>query len=361
MLVPTRGRPGRLGLFQFNDSMTQKARLAKALAGYAIQAGFARFLLRERFSTAEGSADAGRDLIESELPRLLSVPRVEVAISIGRSLRPNIKPVLEIMAPDGEVLAFGKLAWNQLTSELVENEVATLTKLEGRTIRSFRVPRVIHRGAWDGFSLVLLSPLRHGVLRRAPVDALPRPAVLRELAGLVAGSTGPLIGGPYWQKVSARALSVAHLVQDGQRLESAISNLAERLSSVEVVHCMSHGDFAPWNMLHAPGCINLWDWERSSDARPLGFDALHFTFEVAHYKEGLDPSAAADAALERSQDVLRDLGVPPPTAAAIRDVYLLDRLTRLMEGRQASVAVDDRLLDRLAASIIAREEGRAGD
>src|SRR4029077_3567494 len=100
--------------------------------------------------------------IESELPRLLGERRVEVAISLGQRLRPNMKPVLQIMAPDGRVLAFAKLAWNRLTTELVRNEIATLCRLRGVGFRSFRVPEVLHHGTWNGFDLVLLSPLPHG-------------------------------------------------------------------------------------------------------------------------------------------------------------------------------------------------------
>ena len=356
LLVPTRGRVGARALFQFNDSMTQRARLAKVGLGFAIQGRVARFFLRDRLSIFTGDSDSGRDLIESELPKLLGVPRVEVAISIGRSLRPNIKPVLQIMAPDGRVLAFAKLAWNALTSNLVENEVKTLAKLEGRVIRSFRVPRVLHQGEWNGFPLALFSPLSHGLLRRYPVNALPPLPVLREVASLEDQSRGPMIGGPYWREVSGRARAAANYLEDGGRLEAAISKLEARVSSVEVIHCMSHGDFAPWNMMHAADAINVWDWERSSETRPLGVDVLHFAFEVGYQKEGLDPRAAVGVALERSRGILGDLGVPPPTGEAIRDVYVLDRLTRLLEGRRAAVPVDDRLLGSLAHSLIGRDD-----
>jgi Phosphotransferase enzyme family. len=337
--------------------MTQRARLKKAGVGFAIQGRLARFLLRDRLSIFMGMSDGGRDLIESELPKLLGVPRVEVAISIGRGLRPNIKPVLQIMASDGRVLAFAKLAWNRLTSELVENEIMTLARLEEKVIRSFRVPRVLYRGEWNGFPLVLLSPLSHGLLRRWPLNALPPSTVLREVAGLGAESRGPLISGPYWREVSGRAQQVASYLGDGDRLEAAISELAGRVSTVEVIHCMSHGDFAPWNMMHAPDSINVWDWERASEIRPLGVDVLHFAFEVAYHKEGRDPFAAIDVALERSRSVLGELGVPRLTGEAIRDVYVLDRLTRLLEGRRAAVPVDDRLVESLAHSLIGRDDG----
>jgi hypothetical protein len=302
-------------------------------------------------------SDTGRDLIESELPRLLGVPRVEVAISLGQSLRANIKPVLQIMDADGRVLAFAKVAWNSLTAELVQNEASTLSRLEGHSIRSFRVPRVLYRGEWNGFGLVLLSPLSHGLLRRSRVNALPPSTVLREVAGLGGESRGPLIGGPYWEDVSGRALRVARYLDDAGRLEATIPELAASVSAVEVTHGMSHGDFAPWNMLHAADSINVWDWERASEDRPLGVDALHFHFEVAFHKEGRHPAAAIEVALERSGRVLRELSVPRVAAEATRDVYVLDRLTRLLEGRRAAVSVDDRLVGSLAEFLFARVKG----
>jgi hypothetical protein len=352
LLAPMSGRHGRRSLLQFNDSMTQRARLTKIGAGFAIQGGLARLFLRDRLSIAMAASDAGRDLIESELPRLLGVPRVEVAIALRRGLRPNVKPVLRVMASDGRVLAFGKLAWNTLTSELVENEVTALTRLEGVPTRSFRAPRVLHRGEWNGFPLVLLSALPHGLIRRSRVDALPPPAVFREIAGLGATRRGPLIDGPYWRQITGRAQRVAGGLADRGRMEAAISDLAAKTSTVEVIHCMSHGDFAPWNMLHTAGSVNIWDWERASETRPFGFDAMHFTFEVAYQKERRDPLTALDVALERCRRVFRRLGIPRRTDEAIRDVYVLERLTGLLEGRASAVPVDDGLLEGLADFLI---------
>jgi hypothetical protein len=354
LLAPTRGRHGRRSLLQFNDSMTQRARLTKVGAGFAIQGGLARLFLRDRLSITMAASDASRDLIEGELPRLLGVPRVEVAISLRLGLRPNVKPVLRIMAPDGRVLAFAKLAWNTLTSELVENEVRALTRLEGVPTRSFKAPRVLHHGEWNGFCLVLLSALPHGLIRRWPVDALPPPAVLREIAGLGTTGYGPLIDGPYWREITGRALRVAGELADSGRMEAAISDLAAKTSTVEVIHCMSHGDFAPWNMLHTADSVNIWDWERASETRPFGLDALHFTFEVAYQKERRDPLTALDVALERCRRVFRRLSIPDRTDEAIRDVYVLERLTGLLEGRAAAVPVDDGLLEGLADFLITR-------
>ena len=42
-----------------------------------------------------------------------------------------------------------------------------------------------------------------------------------------------------------------------------------------------HGDWTPWNNARFdPDRIVLWDWERSGQPAPLGFDAIHYRFQA---------------------------------------------------------------------------------
>lgn len=349
LLAPTRGRAGARALLQFNDSMTQRARLKKAAVGVAIRGRAARLFARDRLAVFLDEPACATDLIESELPRLLGVPRVEVAISVGRSLRPNLKPVIKVMDASGRVLAYAKVAWNPLTAELVENEAATLIGLEKREIKTFRVPRVLHQGYWNGRPLLLLSPVSHGLLRRWPVDALPPLEVLIEMARIGPISRGPLVQSLHWQEVERRGAQAAEGSAGHDLIQRTVAGMRERLKHMDVEHGMSHGDLAPWNMVRAGRTLNVWDWERSSGHRPVGFDVIHFAFEVALYRDGLDPEVAAAAALERTRSVLEQMGVPRSAAPAIRDVYLLELLVRVLEGRRAGVSVPDRLATALVA------------
>ena len=121
VLIPIGGRAGASALRQFNDSMSQPARIRKAAVGAAVRAGAGRLIARDRFVVTPVATDAAtQDLIGSVLPGILGVPRIEVAISIGRQLRPNLKPVLQIMRPDGKVLAYAKIGWNDLTRDRSE-------------------------------------------------------------------------------------------------------------------------------------------------------------------------------------------------------------------------------------------------
>jgi hypothetical protein len=351
LLVPPRGRAGASVLYQFNDSMRYRTRLMKAAAAFALRAGLGAVLVPGRVAVTAGERDVARDLIESELPRILGVPRVEVAISLGAALRANMKPILHIMSPDGEILAFGKLGWNALTSDLVDHEASTLRRLEPRSFATFRAPRVIHHQRWNGSSLVLLTPLRQTIRRRRRSDELPPLDVLRELASVRPDPPVAFTEGAFWRDLTGRARAAAGPLADGDGLERAIARLTSRAADEALVPAFSHGDFAPWNMLHARDTLHLWDWERASETRPLGFDALHFHFEVAYQRRRLDPAGAMEFALEMSRPAMRELGVGDGAIAATRDVYVLGRATRLLEGLGADVPVDERLLAWLVTSL----------
>jgi hypothetical protein len=342
LLVPNDRRAGARSLLQFNDSMTQGGRSAKAAMAIALRMGLAQVFLRHRFSVSV--IDAGRDLIESELPRLLGVRRVEVSIFAGRGQRPNVKPVLQVMDVEGRILAFAKLGWNPLTTSLVDNETMVLRMLARKATTSFRAPTVLHAGQWNGLRLVLLTPLRHRYLRSRGVESSPPLHVLEEVAAIGPIRRERLVTGQYWLELTERAASAAGPIGNSDEDEGVFSRLGRRLSDARVVTCMSHGDFAPWNMIHADGGLNVWDWERAYASRPLGFDALHFNFEVAYQKQRLGPAEAIASAMARSRPAFQALRVSAEEAEAVREVYLLERLTRTAEGRRAGVQVDDRLL-----------------
>ena len=48
----------------------------------------------------------------------------------------------------------------------------------------------------------------------------------------------------------------------------------------ELFHCLSHGDFCPWNVLEYKNKMKLIDWELA-DERPLGFDLFTWITQVS--------------------------------------------------------------------------------
>ena len=99
LLAPSSKRTGRESLHQFNDAMSLFGRTRKLAVGALIGSGGGASLSRDRFVVRSGpQVEPAIGLVGSLLPDILGVSSVEVAVSIGRQLRPNLKPVLQIMS-----------------------------------------------------------------------------------------------------------------------------------------------------------------------------------------------------------------------------------------------------------------------
>jgi hypothetical protein len=340
VLIPVSGRAGGSALRQFNDSMSQMARVRKALVGAAVQGGAGALVARDRLVVSKAGVGAeALDLIGSVLPRILDEPRIEVAISIGRQLRPNLKPVLQIMSPDGRVLAYAKIGWNDLTKELVRNEARSLRAWGSSPARLIEVPRLIHEGEWNGSAITVLSPNPHRLFRRGRRNTLPSADILREVASLGGTERSALGTSPCWVRLKERIDTIAKKEASGDALRSVLTRLEASHGGEELTFGSCHGDWTPWNMSVAAGKLFVWDWERCARPTPVGYDALHFWFEVGFHKEGLDVATASRSALARSRDVLDRLDVAASSQRALLQLFLIERLLRVEEGRVAGVPV----------------------
>lgn len=56
-------------------------------------------------------------------------------------------------------------------------------------------------------------------------------------------------------------------------------------SEGDLITCLSHGDFAPWNMLVKEGAYRLIDWEMAAE-RPLGYDLFTYIYKVNRWIKG---------------------------------------------------------------------------
>jgi hypothetical protein len=347
LLVPVERGPAAASLRQFNNSMSQPARLRKAALGEVLRAG-SRLVPMRRMVAPDGHAG---DLIGSFLPGVFGVRSVVVSISVGKDLRPNLKPVLQVMTERGEVLGYVKLGWNDVTRRMLDNEARALRAWGASPPSSFRVPRLIHHGTWDRLTALVVSPVPTPLLRRGGRCAMPRPEVLREVASLDGGiHRAPLARSSFLDRVTDRVEATP--MDPSVRSVASATIGALRADERDVAVGTWHGDWAPWNMTTAGGILHVWDWERSEAGAPLGLDALHFSFEVGYHKRSLAPAASLARGIERCRAVLEALRVEQELDA-LSSLYVLERLTRLEEGRAAAVRTDGRLRDWLI--------GRLGD
>jgi hypothetical protein len=372
VLVPLASRrAAAASVRQYSDGMTRRARLAKAAVGTALRSGALQWLLRRRQVVHAGMLDplhggppaggAGETLLGDYLAETLGRRDLAAAIVLG-PVRPNRKPVVQLLAPDGRPVGYMKVGWNDLTRRLVRNEARALRRLAERQPRTFTVPSLLHEGTWQGLDVTVSSALPHRLWRRGRRYATPPLAVSREIAALGGVQTATLGASPWWEDLRRR-LDPVRAAATGAAAD-ALAGTLERLqqqADTPLAFASWHGDWGPWNLRATADRLLVWDWERSGDGVPLGFDLLHFGYQTAFQGLRQPPAEAAARSLRRAAPLLAELGQREEVGELLLTLYLLERVCRAAEAEPSAVtgrpdAAGAGLLDVLGQ----RLEGEAG-
>ncbi|MDP8910952.1 MAG: hypothetical protein M3M94_02660 [Actinomycetota bacterium] len=313
------------------------ARIGRAAARIGVRTGVAQRVLRTRVSL---SHERPAPLV-AHLRDVLGRADLEIAIRLGR-LRPNRKPVVQILTRDGETLAFAKLGWNGVTRELVANETRVLLGLseQARAPRAFVAPRVVHGGRWRDLEVLVLSPLA-GVPftpRRARRD--PPVEATREIAALEHLRSARLADSDYWRSRRSR---IEHTERSG--LGEIAERLEARYGGATIPFGAWHGDWTPWNIASRGRVVSVWDWERSGELVPVGLDAAHYDLHLALAARNLESASI------RGGPMLKALRTAFDVQSLLVALDLLEMSLRREEGRQAGMELAEsphrRALERL--------------
>jgi hypothetical protein len=265
------------------------------------------------------------------------------AVMLGEPLRPNRKPILQVSRPDGRVLAYAKLGWNELTSELVRNEWEVLETWAQRPPRRFQVPRPLGLLDWNGVGVLLVEPVPQRVIRRGPRARPPGAGAVLEVAQHGGLSEGPLASVPLVPALLERAVDAAD-PRNGRMVTAKVAALVERAGDRSVAWGTAHGDWGPWNMSRGSSGLYVWDWERMSRGVPVGFDSIHFSFQTRAIGSNRPIDRIVADALGAAGPQLAELGVQGEIREPLMDLYLADMLLRLDAGSVVGEPVDGRLV-----------------
>ncbi len=237
--------------------------------------------------------------------------------------RTNAKPVVQVLTPEGAVVAWAKLGTNRLTRRLVDAEFASVGRVGG-TSSGIAVPSPLARAELDDVTAILLGPLPGwtGSIRR---PGAPSASEAMAVAALGDGVSHCMVfESDYATNVLARAAACSDAVI-GRLATEAFKRSADQIEEPLSLGTF-HGDFVPWNMLQTAGRLNLWDWERSRSSVPVGFDSIHYIAQTRRPSRGssdkfLDGLPHFDVAL-------RDLGITRPACLSLVCMYLIEMLLR---------------------------------
>jgi hypothetical protein len=344
-----RRRATASALTSYNALRSGRKRLARRALGVALLTGLAQPLLRTKIDIGIRSAATpehrAADLLTEHLSKVCAVDRpgsapLVVAIGGGDD-GPYRKPVLQVFGTAGTPLGFVKVGWNDWTRDGVSREAAALRACEARSLE-FNVPKLLGLSDWHGLKLLATAPMPDQVRGIRLAAPLPDVSVLREISQLSVGSSGPLGGSPWWRGMRSRIQQNVMDHSSGEVLERMAGQLEAGHGGVLLEYGFCHGDFVPWNLARLGERLYVWDWENSAPDTPVGFDAVHYHFQVAFVGRGLPLGEATTVAARSARPVLRELGVPAAHCDLLSVLHLAELFLRHEEARNATGVVDKR-------------------
>jgi hypothetical protein len=366
VLVPEQSpRSAAEALRRLGNPPSKGKRLAETILAAGMATGLPLRILPGRVHltvSVNGGGGPDRETLADHLREVLGIDELSVAVILGHSRRPNRKPVLRLVSPSGETIAFAKVGWNQLSRQLIRNEAQVLRVLgsdQGRP-KSFDVPHTLHAGTWRGLELLVVSaaPRDHWLHDGPPID-LPETAT-QEVAELGIGVKASLGESPYWRRTVERINRTEPSTQTGRELRLAADRIERDDGGSELFFGRSHGDWTPWNMCLADDRLFVWDWERSEDDVPMGLDAAHFDFEVRAKIKGDAPDRAVRGSLLKAKRSLERMGIDGSLAPLLARLHLVEMSLRFQEGQATGLEVHDSMyLSALRELLVAVRPGAA--
>jgi hypothetical protein len=354
LLVPADYRLAAAAIRHGTGQRSRAARLTTKLFSFSLASGLGEPVLRARIRI---SAPAGAETIETHLASVLSRDPADIRVSMYLGpARANRKPVLQVLTPDGQPLAFAKIGINPLTCELVRREQTALTTIGQAGLAGRTVPQVLHHDQWHGLEILVLSvvpawlhnrPLRPGELGAAM-------AAVSRVSGV---HSGPVAGSSYLAQLRQR-LGRASEGSEQAALLHALETLVSRAGGVELDFGAWHGDWSPWNMANTRRGLLVWDWERFTVGVPLGYDALHHRLQAELGPGHRAPLAAAAATPQYAAQLLAPFGATAAQAKVTGLLYLTDLATRYLVDQQARLGARNGAPGRWLIPTISREVAR---
>ncbi len=363
LLVPAGDRRvAAAAVARYAEVTSSTAALKRKAAIAALRTGADKVLLRDRVSITLPKQQTA-DSIDTYVAKVLG-GSLSVSVHIGPA-RANRKPVLQLLAPNGDTVGFGKLSIGPLTRDLVRAETDALGQLGLADLPSLSVPRVLHAGQWRGHEVLIQSALPIWNAR-ASLSTKRLATAMHEVAVCAGTHTGTLASDPYWKNSRARldALSTrpdtgdrddgSNPAEEARSLADAADQLIADAGGAELEFGSWHGDWTPWNMATTSASLLVWDWERFSSGVPIGFDAIHFDFQRLLVR-GMQPEKAVDITLGRSDRLLAPFGLDPAVANLTALLYLINLASRYLEDRQAEAGARLGVLGRWLLPVLARK------
>lgn len=319
LLVPAGRRAATAALQRYSALRSLRSRLQVV----AMRSGAGRLAIPGRLYL-----EPAGESFESFAADILGAP-VRLSLHIGPP-RANRKPVVQLLSPNGDTLAFAKIGIDALTDRLVDAEARALSRLSGAGLTAVEAPAALHHGRWQDRSLLMQSPLP--TWTATPGGTAQRlTTAMREIAAMDGVDTVSLAGSEYLNDLRGRVADISE-----PAVREVFAHTLNALAGPAPIRlgCW-HGDLTPWNVADSGNRLLVWDWERFCGGVPVGFDALHFDLQQRLHSAGPSESVAR-AFLRAAPSILRpwELAGEPELPALLYLVHIGARYA--LDGQRES-------------------------
>lgn len=265
---------------------------------------------------------------------LFSYP-ISLALYVGPS-RAVQKPVLQILSPDGNTVAFAKIAVNDLTEKLIRNEVRSIGIVESAHLSSLVAPRIIDSRRWNERSTIVQEAISPGKSMHQLMKILP--SATRQLSEVAGSEQTEWRASPYRRNLLERLQTLSSMALRSQLVE-LVGIFDQKMNRRLVSFGSWHGDWSPWNMTTTKDGhqVVAWDWEHFDTGVPIGFDAIHFDISRLVVISGYSPAEAFNRIFQDEHVSLTAATIPKDKITATIYLYILEIVTRYLEHDEVSV------------------------
>lgn len=376
-LVPLGTRAVAAASLTIYNAQRPVARLAKAILRTGLRTGLAQPFLRDRIRI-----DATN--LERLLREVAAQKEVSIAVSLGTP-GPNRKPALQVMSPDGRVVAYAKIGWNSATIPLLRNEADALRRLEESGFTGGIVPRLLYAGQFGDNYLLVQCPVGCEVgqaVSPAFRSTDPKAAHANPSQGRLQRGERKRNRLPHLQP----DLRHVHFLAELHRLDASegaircpgeddIDALQRRgfhyyahLLEWARIRCEragsaplgpAHRDFTPWNIRADGDKLVVFDWELFEPRVPAGWDLFHLMVAGAVEVQSATPAtiyasiAGPGAGRDLIEEYFRLIGADPRLIEPLFVAYAADALRAGVLDLAENSSEKDRELQRTWAALLA--------
>ncbi|HHJ14472.1 MAG TPA: glycosyltransferase [Gammaproteobacteria bacterium] len=289
-----------------------------------------------RFSFFRVTPDVSGKLAEydRQLGESLELGDITTAYLLGTPGK-HQKWIARISA-NNSVTAYAKIAFANGAAKQLVNEAKVLARLEAFSSKHAHVPRLIASVFSDDLSFIVVSGPGYDVSKTSKI----------KLDKSLAGFTRELaLHGKTAERHVDEILDRDFSIKGTPRIELARLRirdwLVKTLPEGKYQIALSHGDFAPWNVLtQTNNKYFVFDWEYSSETLPAFFDIFHYAFMPAMLVDNKAPVLAIGRCLAMCQQgapaesLSSDLTIKSEHLPAYLGLYLWSLLIRLADTQE---------------------------